>query len=452
MHELFNLYLARKKRCFRWKDVFIFVYFAFLLFLIGFLVYQENGEQIDKMIRNIELEYFIMIIAVSSILPDFLTKLIFKHDVTLMDDYLKTKPIDNTTWNHFILLTNTFNFWNILLPVIALIVCLLLMPVHFAILSFIMIYSMSFLNGLAITSLRKADGWEYKMPVWIGWIVYLIFSSLYSFFLMWLPAVAQILIFTAINAVCIWCVYLYMCKLKKYNEYKTTVSHAKSISNGSLLGINFAILMRCKRIRMSVLIMAVVCLLQLYSPLSYDEKWIVPLWSIFITSLPALMIGQFGLGVEANYIDGIMTKPYSISELMRYKYYFFIILNLISTLLLAPVFFIHSEFSMPIVSSLIFSVGFINLATLPMCLHSKRLDVFGSAFFNYQGANFSLYGFLAVIPAFLYGVAFIYVNPVVIEISAIALGLLSLALHRVFINKMSEIFIRRRYEIMEKMY
>jgi hypothetical protein len=239
MHELFNLYLARKKRCFRWKDVFIFVYFAFLLFLIGFIVYQENGEQIDKMIRNIELEYFIVIITASFILPDFLTKLIFKHDVTLMDDYLKTKPIDNTTWNHFILLTNTFNFWNILLPVIALIVCLLLMPVHFAILSFIMIYSMSFLNGLAITSLRKADGWEYKMPVWIGWIVYLIFSSLYSFFLMWLPAVAQILIFTAINAVCIWCVYLYMCKLKRYNEYKTTVSHTKSISSGSLLGINF---------------------------------------------------------------------------------------------------------------------------------------------------------------------------------------------------------------------
>jgi hypothetical protein len=40
MHELINLYIDQKKREFRWKDVFIFIYFAFFLSLIGFLVYQ----------------------------------------------------------------------------------------------------------------------------------------------------------------------------------------------------------------------------------------------------------------------------------------------------------------------------------------------------------------------------------------------------------------------------
>ena len=452
MHELINLYIDQKKREFRWKDVFIFIYFAFFLSLIGFLVYQENGDQINRIIKNIEFENFIVLIAAGCILPDFITKLIFKHDVTVMDDYLKTKPISDTAWNRFIALTNTLNFWNILLPIFFLIVCLWLMPVAFAILSFIMIYLMSYFNGLAVTSLRKADGWEYKMPILIGWVVYLIFSSLLSFLLIGLPPVVQILIDIVFNAVCICCMYLYMCKLKRYNEYKTRASHAKSISSGSLIGINFIILLRGKRIRTSMLIMVLVCLLQLYSPITYEQLGFMALWSFFTVCFPSFMIGQFGLGVEANYIDGVMTKPYSINEILRYKYYFFIILNLISTLLLVPLLLIHVDLLMLIVSILIFSIGFINIFMLPMCLFSKRLDIFGSAFFNFQGANYTPYSFAMIIPFFLIALAFAFLNPVVVEISITVLGLLSFALHKLFINKLSEIFIRRRYDIMEDMF
>jgi hypothetical protein len=452
MHELINLYIDQKKREFRWKDVFIFIYFAFFLSLIGFLVYQENGDQINRMIKNIEFENFIVLIAAGCILPDFITKLIFKHDVTVMDDYLKTKPISDTAWNRFIALTNTLNFWNILLPIFFLIVCLWLMPVAFAILSFIMIYLMSYFNGLAVTSLRKADGWEYKMPILIGWVVYLIFSSLLSFLLIGLTPVVQILIDTVFNAVCICCMYLYMCKLKRYNEYKTRVSHAKSISSGSLLGINFISLMRCKRIRTMVWVTTIIFLLQAYMNMNNDGPWFLPFWLIFTISGPSMLIGQFGLGIEANYIHGIMTKNYSINDLLRNKYYFFIILNLISTLLLIPMLFIRTDLLWLIISTLIFAAGFMNLVMLPMCLYSKHLDVFGSVFFNYQGSNYAPYSFIMIIPFFLCALAFAFLNPVIVEISITVLGLLSFALHKLFINKLSEIFIRRRYDIMEDMF
>jgi hypothetical protein len=457
MHELLNLYITQKKREFRWKDVFIFIYFAFVLSLIGFLVYQENGEQINRMIKNIEFENFIVLIAAGCILPDFITKLIFKHDVTLMDDYLKTKPISDTAWNRFIALTNTLNFWNILLPILSLIVCLWLMPVAFAILSFIMIYSMSYLNGLAVTSLRKADGWECKMPIWIGWVVYLIFSSLLSFLLIGLTPVAQILIDTVFNAVCICCMYLYMCKLKRYNEYKTTVSHAKSISSGSLLGINFMSLLRGKRLMTPVILMTIVCLLQVYANYrEQDKDWICVIYYFFIFFIicyPSVLVGQTGFGVEANYFDGIMTKPYAINDLLRNKYYSLIILDLICSLFLIPLLFMRANTLLIFVSTLIFASGFINLIMLPMCLYTKRFEISDSSFFNFQGTHFSLYWYLIVLPLFMFYVfAFAFFSSFIVEISVTSLGLLSFAFHKLFINKLSKIFIRRRYDIMENMY
>jgi hypothetical protein len=57
-----------------------------------------------------------------------------------------------------------------------------------------------------------------------------------------------------------------------------------------------------------------------------------------------------------------------------------------------------------------------------------------------------------IIPFFLCALAFAFLNPVVVEISITVLGLLSFALHKLFINKLSEIFIRRRYDIMEDMF
>jgi hypothetical protein len=39
-----------------------------------------------------------------------------------------------------------------------------------------------------------------------------------------------------------------------------------------------------------------------------------------------------------------------------------------------------------------------------------------------------------------------------VEISITVLGLLSFAFHKLIIHKLSEIFIRRRYDIMEDMF
>jgi hypothetical protein len=57
-----------------------------------------------------------------------------------------------------------------------------------------------------------------------------------------------------------------------------------------------------------------------------------------------------------------------------------------------------------------------------------------------------------IIPFFLCAFAFAFLNPVIVEISVTSLGLLSFAFHKLFINKLSKIFIRRRYDIMENMY
>ena len=119
----------------------------------------------------------------------------------------------------------------------------------------------------------------------------------------------------------------------------------------------------------------------------------------FHSLLPFVYDGTIRLGRGRNYIDGVMTKPYSINEILRYKYYFFIILNLISHCF-GPFALIHVDLLMLMVSILIFSIGFINIFMLPMCLFSQKVRHIRFCIFNFQGANYTPYSFAMIILSF----------------------------------------------------
>lgn len=51
--------------------------------------------------------------AASLILPDFITKLLLKDDSAIMDNYLKTRPVKEETWNKFVMISTFFDFFNL---------------------------------------------------------------------------------------------------------------------------------------------------------------------------------------------------------------------------------------------------------------------------------------------------------------------------------------------------
>ena len=109
MKILLKLWADQKRRDFKWGrflgEAYFFALFTFVSIIITYAVYEETGSTEGA-------EVAVPFIAVAIILPDFLNKLVMKHDETVMDHYLKSKPISDRVWNRFLLVTNLFSFWN----------------------------------------------------------------------------------------------------------------------------------------------------------------------------------------------------------------------------------------------------------------------------------------------------------------------------------------------------
>jgi hypothetical protein len=101
-----------------------------------------------------------------------------------------------------------------------------------------------------------------------------------------------------------------------------------------------------------------------------------------------------------------------------------------------------------VLSGFVFVAGFCNLVMFPTCLFSTRIDLFSSAFFNYQGANkgVNLYSLVILIPMVMVGVLGAFTTPQITALVMFALGLLGFAIHRWVINRLVKAFMKRRYK------
>lgn len=89
---------------------------------------------------------------------------------------------------------------------------------------------------------------------------------------------------------------------------------------------------------------------------------------------------------------------------------------------------------------------------MPTCLFSKRIDLFSSAFFNYQGASLSVnvYGFVILIPIAIYLCMIFFIeNPLLIDGITAILGLIMLSLSRPIIRRVAQRFMAIKYKRME---
>ena len=89
---------------------------------------------------------------------------------------------------------------------------------------------------------------------------------------------------------------------------------------------------------------------------------------------------------------------------------------------------------------------------MPTALISSRIEMFQSAFFNYQGASLAvnLFGFVVIIPLALYVVC-LWLLPQTTAIIVLAVaGILGFALHHVVINWIASKYEQNRYKNFER--
>lgn len=454
---LFQLWWKQTIRLFDWKKMGILLYIL-LCAIGGFVIgFSQSETSLDQLFADIDPYKLIVPISFGIFLPDLIMKLVMKFDQAGMDDYLRSKPIAQKTWQRFLLCVNLIGIWNLVTPVLITACALIILPTKVSILIFIATYIMSTTNGMFVTGIRKAQDWAYKLSLWTGLLLYLVISSLILLF--WfnaLSGIVSMLVWMGLTLMFNIAIYIHMTHFKHYNEEKTNTQRATKLQSKSLFSLEYIAPLRAKRLRKSIIFIFCIMLFNAYTQTSNPSSPIptLELESITMLLVPvilSLIFGQSIFCIEGNFFQGLMTKPIAVKGMLQRKIIFFIMLNIFGSLTLLPGVWLKGWNIFTLLAIMIYACG-LNVLMIPTCLFSRRLDLFSSAYFNYQGANWylSLYTFVILIPfGVLAWVLYIVPNPLLSHIIIIALGLLGLALTPLCINLTARKFYQKRHQRME---
>ena len=457
---LLRLWWLQQRRNFHKRDAFVGCYILFLYVVMGvsaFLGVTEDGGSLEGEDLPATLGAGIVI---GMLIPDIIMKMVMKRDITAMDDYVKSRPIPEKIWNRFLLTTNLVSFWNYVLPVLMLPIFIWLLPVGQVILSFLLLLLLSYVDGIYITCYRKATEWMLKWPLILGWmgmyVVLIGYIFIASFFPVWMAWLGLFVLVGAVVAGLV--VYLY--NLKIYNEQKRKVARFRGFNHISLFSLQYIGTMRAKRIRNMVIMVTVIFLFDAYlfalMPRDAGASTRVGaetiLYIVGSILMPSVCLSQWTFGVEANFFQGLMTKPVKIAQMLQNCFYFNVMVSAVALLFTIPFLFLHVGVGVIVLMGGFCMAVFVNLFNLPTCLFSSRLEIFSSSMFNMQGANMkiNLFGIVFLIP--LGGAAAIYYffGETAWCLTCIALAIIAVALHRWFIGKIAALFYKNRYKRMEK--
>ncbi len=457
---LLRLWWVQQRRNFSKRDAIVGGYIIFLYVVFGasfFISFTEKGGSLAEEDLPATLGAGLVI---GMLLPDIFLKLIMKHDITAMDDYVKSRPVPERIWNRFLLTTNLLSFWNYVVPVLMIPVFIFLLSPVQVVASFFLLLAFSYVDGIYVTCFRKATEWMLKWPLVLGWIGMLVvligYLVLASFFPVWMTFMGLFILALAVFAG----LTVYLCNLKIYNEQSRKSSRFRGFNHVGLFSLQYIGTMRAKRVRNMVLLVTAIFLFDsyLYAFMPADNSSDAMLSSTYFiyvigsVLLPSVCLSQWTFGVEANFFQGLMTKPIKVEQLLRNCFYFYSIVSAVALLLVVPFLFIGDGIGISVLIGAYCLAVFINLFNLPTCLFSSRLEIFNSSMFNMQGANLkiNLYAVAFLVPLGILAAIYYFWGEMAWSLTCVGLALVSVASHRWVIGKVAAMFYRRRYERMAK--
>ncbi|MBO4800419.1 MAG: hypothetical protein J5545_00975 [Bacteroidaceae bacterium] len=487
LKEIIRLWLRQKRHDFKWQQVFMAVYFSGLYLFLVLSLFFAVREELAAHPLPITLALAVPLVAISVQVGDLLMKLFWRRSPVEMDDYLRTRPVPVRDWARFVLFDTSMGFLQWMLPLMLSVVIALVMPFWVALLALVLTFSVTLTNALFQNCWRRAPGNEWTLP--------LVFGYLFWTALMWvvviggvvlvsiqaggmdllmesfeegsvsadymrevpLYAVANSLLLLLLNVLVCYLLQRYFMRLKNHNEEAHTPvsTPVHSLGQVSLWSIEWVSVMRSKRLRNSELIIIVIFLLNTYlqqQPTVQSDMHGVNLMLVFGIAFPSIILAQWVLGIEANFFAGIWTKPWPVEGILRRKFVVFCALCGIMAVLILPCVIWMGMSPWSWLCTLLFSCGVFVLPFMASCLFSSRMDLFASAFFNYQGSNkqLNVFSFIMFIPMGIYLGSYFLLPTLWAHVIVGGLGILGLALHRPYIHWIANIWHRRRYTIMER--
>ena len=460
---LLSLRYTQWRRNFSWRKFLAVLYLVAIMLIMVVSMLFASRDVLARQLGNLPVGALAIVLVAMMALPDFIMKMMWGTDAVVMDDFLRTKPISSGVWNRFMAVLLATDPWNLVMPMFTALVGAWLLPAGVTVLAVVAALVQTLMLSWLVADIHKAPDIEHSLLLWIGAVVYylgmtglggiLIALAMMSGMNLQLPGSpwTELVLFIVLDIVLTGVLYLYFCRMRAYDEHEQHANTVRSVGDVTLFSTEYLSVWRSKRFRVPMIIFAVLFLVQSYM-LPNDDVNRVNIALYFLLSWPTMFLGQWVFGIEGNYFHGLWTKPYSIENMLLNKYKFFILLTLCMAVLLIPATFLIGLRPTALLALLLFLGCGQTLLMMPTCLFSTRVDLFSSAFFNYQGANMrvSIYSLIIFIPLIIYMICTLALPPLWGDAVMAAIGLAALAVHRPRIRQLARKWKDNRYDNMER--
>ena len=372
--------------------VIIVAYFWLLELLLFFMLRKEGVTDMPPLLVALVLLGFIV--------PDFLFKLIFEHDQTVMDAFVKTRPIPQGSWDRFLTISQLWKPSNLALPLIMAPACFLFLPFGWGLAVLLVIYFFSVFGGFLVMLFKHRGNY----PL----------------------------------------------------EKRVTAKAGRSFRQGDghhVFGIQSRSFKRSKRLKTSLFVLTGVFFFQFLSQGAAGTGRFDSIFLTFMILYASIGLSQWGLSIEANFFCGIWTKPLPVHRLLEDKFLFSAFLGGVTALVALPFCY---WFEIPLYAPLayaLFNAGVGILLILADAYNCMPFDLFGKTFFNYQGSSstFKASAFLTLFVAMVVPIVLPLILPDWVAYLVLAvLGLAGFACYRPYFRWVERQFLKNRYQYMEK--
>ena len=372
--------------------IIIVVYFWLLELLLFFMLRKEGITDFPPLL--------VAGICLGFIVPDFLFKLIFEHDQTVMDAFIRTRPISQSSWDRFLSVSQFWKASNLTMPLILAPACFLFMPFRWGLVTLLVLYLLSVFGGFLVMLFKHKGNYPLEKQV----------------------------------------------SAKAGRSFRTGSGH-------HVFGIQSRSFLRSKRLKTSVLVLTGVFFFQFISQGFAEIGRFDSVFLTFTILYAAIGLSQWGLSIEANFFCGIWTKPLPVHRLLEDKFLFSSFLGGVTALIAIPFCY---WFKIPLYAPLAYALFNAGVGILLIMIDAYKcmpFDLFGKTFFNYQGSSSTFKGsaFLALFVVMIIPIVLPHLLPEWAALLILAvIGLAGCVLYRPYFRWVERQFLKNRYHYMEK--
>ena len=369
-------------------DILAVSYFWLLETVIFFLA-KSDGMEFPPMLTSAVILGFLV--------PDIICKLIFENDITVMDSFLKTRPVPQELWDRFLAMSQLWKPSNLIIPLMLLPACFLFLPVLYGLIVFAALYLVSVFNGFVVMRIK------HRGP------------------------------------------YLSEKEVKSHNA-----GSVKSAKGNYISGLPLRSVLRIKKLRRIMILLTLMTYFQLLAQSMTNVKFGLSLAVLYIFCLSSSIL-QYGFSVEANFFNCLWTKPLAIEKLLEDKYRFALKAGAVGLLTCLPVCLWTEIQVLDFVSVTLFTACFGALVLMVGAYDCIPMDMFGNSFYKGGSSGFKQGSVFVVLIVFGIGTAAVLLlSGWKLQVLLSVIGIAGFCLHKLFIRWMAGRFMANRYKYLKK--